>query len=166
MNNRVLEFITKRRSIRQFTGEPVKQEKLVTILQAAMAAPSADNSQPWHFLVVTEKEKMIALCQAHPYASFGVDTGAVIIPFGKKDDYRWFDQDMAAATENLLLAVANLGLGATWCGMKDAYQSAIRVLIGLPDELYAFALIPIGVPAEEKSARTQYDKSKIHWERY
>ncbi len=79
MYENVLEFITKRRSIRQFTGEPVEREKLETVLKAAMAAPSANNKRPWRFLVVTQKERIITLCKAHPYAGFGVDAGAVII---------------------------------------------------------------------------------------
>jgi nitroreductase len=184
MYENVLEFITKRRSIRQFTGEPIEQERLDALLKAAMAAPSANNKRPWHFVVVTEKEKIVTLCKAHPYAGFGVDAGAVIIPFGEKEGYKWFDQDMAAATENLLLAVANLGLGATWCGMDEAKQGSnlglgatwcgmdeakqgsIRSLIGLPNDQYAFALVPIGLPSEEKALRTQYDKERIHWERY
>lgn len=166
MYENVLEFITKRRSIRQFTGDPIERERLEALLKAAMAAPSANNKRPWHFVVVTEKEKIVALCKAHPYAGFGVDAGAVIIPFGEKKGYKWFDQDMAAATENLLLAVANLGLGATWCGMDKAKQGSICSLVGLPNDQYAFALIPIGVPSEEKALRTQYDKERIHWEHY
>ena len=57
---------------------------------------------------------------------------------------------MAAATQNLLLSAANLGLGATWCGMDDARQTAMRKIVNLPDRQYAFALIPIGVPSEGK----------------
>ena len=166
MASEVLGFITKRRSIRKFTGDPVPREALVTALQAAMAAPSANNAKPWEFIVVTDKEKTRDLCLAHPYADFGVDAGAVVIPFGRKQGYKWFEQDMAAATENLLLAVANLGLGATWCGMDEAKQGLIRPLVGLSDDLYAFALIPIGVPAEGKPPRTQCDESRIHWESY
>ncbi len=166
MCDEILAFITKRRSIRKFTGDPVPREALVTALKAAMAAPSANNVRPWEFVVVTDKAKIKELCLAHPYAHFGVDAGAVVIPFGKKEGYKWFEQDMAAATENLLLALANLGLGATWCGMDDAKQDLIRPLVGIPAELYAFALIPIGVPAEEKPPRTQYDEARVHWESY
>jgi len=107
-----------------------------------------------------------ALCAAHPHASFGVDAGAVILPFGRKEGYGWFDQDMAAATENLLIALANLGLGATWCGMRDAYQPAIRELVGLPEDQYVFALIPVGVPAEEKEQRLDYEEERVFWESY
>jgi len=164
MHDDVLQFITKRRSIRKFAGGAVERELLVTALKAAMAAPSARNSQPWSFLVLTEPEKVKAVCRAHPYASFGEEAGAVILPFGKKEGYSWFDQDMAAATENLLLALANLGLGATWCGMSEKLQADVRSVIALPDDLFFFALIPVGIPAEEKEPRTQHDETRVHWE--
>ena len=160
----VLQFITARRSIRAFTGEPVDRAKIEIALKAAMAAPSASNSKPWEFVVVTDREKVRAVCGAHPHAKFGVNAGAVVLPFGRKEGHQWFDQDMAAATENLLLALANLGLGATWCGMRDERQEAVRVLVGLPEDLYVFALIPVGVPAEEQPARTQYEPERVHWE--
>jgi nitroreductase len=166
MSEDVLQFITIRRSIRAFTGEPVDRAKLEIALKAAMAAPTARNSQPWQFIVVTDQAKVRAICEAHPYAKFGTDAGAVVLPFGKKEGYRWFDQDMGAATENLLVALANLGLGATWCGMTDEMQKTMSKLVGLPEDLYIFALIPIGVPAEEKPPRTQYQAERVHWEQY
>jgi len=162
----ILSVLTRRRSVRAFTGASVDVELLNTALKAAMAAPSANNVRPWQFVVVTEKARVEALCRVHPYAAFGANAGAVVLPFGKKTEHRWFDQDMAAATENLLVAVANLGLGATWCGMDDSYQQDIRALVGLPEGEYVFALIPVGVPAEEKPSRTQYEVSRVHWERY
>lgn len=162
----VLGFITKRRSVRAFTGDPVDRTSLDTALKAAMAAPTANNRKPWQFVVVTDRQATRALCAAHPYAQFGDRAGAVIIPFGDRANHRWFDQDMAAATENLLLALANLGLGATWCGVDDALQDAIRSRVGLPEAQRAFALIPVGVPEEEPHPRTQYATDRVHWERY
>jgi nitroreductase len=161
-----LKVIQRRRSVRKFTGTPVPREKIVAALEAAMAAPSARNLRPWSFLVATERPKIAALCQAHPYAGFGVDAGAVILPFGSKGNHKWFDQDMAAATENLLIAVADLGLGATWCGMDDERQAAIRALVDLPEDQFVFALIPVGVPAEVPAPRTQFEVSRVHWERF
>ncbi len=166
MRNDVLQFITKRRSIRKFTGGAVDRELLITALKAAMAAPSANNAQPWSFLVITEPENVKAICSGHPYASFGEEAGAVILPFGKKKGYGWFDQDMAAATENMLLALANLGLGATWCGLPEKLEADVRNVITLPEDLFFFALIPVGIPAEEKEPRTQYQESRVHWESY
>jgi len=164
--NDVLHAIQKRRSVRKFTGAPVPREKLLAALEAAMAAPSARNARPWSFLVVTERSSVIALCKAHPYAEFGTSAGAVVLPFGAKKNQRWFDQDMAAATENLLIAVAHLGLGATWCGMDDERQAVIRTLVGLPEDQFIFALIPVGVPAETPAPRTQFEASRVHWERF
>ena len=166
MHDDVLQFITKRRSIRKFTGGTVDRELLLTALKAAMAAPSANNSRPWSFLVITEPESVKAVCRVHPYASFGEQAGAVILPFGKKAGYDWFDQDMAAATENMLIALANLGLGATWCGMREEFQAAVRDIVPLPDELFFFALIPVGIPVEEKESRTQFEEARVHWEAY
>ena len=78
----------------------------------------------------------------HPYARFGVD--AVIIPFGKREGYKWFDQDMP---------VANLGLGGTWCRLIDDREASVHSLAGLPNAVFGFALIPIGIPAEGQPPR-------------
>ena len=166
MQRSIIDQIMTRRSIRRFSGHRVDPDRLRQALRAAMAAPSANNGKPWHFVVATEPETIRQLCSRHPYAGFGKDAGAIIIPFGRKTDAKWFDQDFAAATENLLLALAGLELGATWCGMDDAKQEAIRELVGLPEDQYVFALIPVGVPAEQKPPRTQYDETRVHWERY
>ncbi|MEE8592978.1 MAG: nitroreductase family protein, partial [Candidatus Bipolaricaulota bacterium] len=72
----------------------------------------------------------------------------------------------AAAAENLLIALANLGLGATWCGMPEKLQASVRNIVALPDELFFFALIPVGIPAEEKESRTQFEETRVHWESY
>lgn len=162
----VLNAIQKRRSVRKFTGAPVSREKILSALEAAMAAPSGRNLRPWSFLVVTERANIESVCRAHPHAGFGVDASAVVLPFGSKSASKWFDQDMAAATENLLIAVSGLELGATWCGMDEARQEVVRSLVGLPDDQFIFALIPIGVPAETPPARTQFEASRVHWERY
>jgi nitroreductase len=162
----VLQAIQRRRSVRRFTGAPVARDKLLAALEAAMAAPSARNARPWSFLVVTERASVVSLCKTHPYADFGTSAGAVVLPFGVKKNHPWFDQDMAAATENLLIAVAHLGLGATWCGMDDERQAAIRALVGLPEDQFVFALIPVGVPAAPPAPRTQFEASRVHWERF
>lgn len=164
--NEVLQSIQARRSVRAFTGAPVSRDQLTPALAAAMAAPSARNLKPWNFVVVTRRDAVTALCKLHPYAGFGANAGAVILPFGKKRDFKWFDQDMAAATENLLLALSSLGLGATWCGMDDERQAAVRALVGLPEDQYLFAFIPVGVPAERPAPRTQYEASRVHWETF
>ncbi|MCS7217126.1 MAG: nitroreductase family protein [Candidatus Bipolaricaulota bacterium] len=76
-----------------------------------------------------------------------------------------FFQDLVLV-ENLLLAAANLGLGATWCGMDEKRQEVLRPLLGIPEDYWIFAVIPVGVPAESPPPRTQYDPGKVHWERF
>ncbi len=162
----VLDFITRRRSIRKFTGEPVHPNDLVTLLKAGMSAPSSNNRRPWRFLVVTDPQKIRAICEAHPYARFGAEAGAVIIPFGIPDRRHYFFQDFGACVENILLAAAGLGLGATWCGMNRERQTLLRSIAGLPEKYWLFSVIPVGYPSEQKPPRTQYDESKIYWNHY
>ncbi len=165
MSNSVLEMIMQRRSVRSFTGEQVTRSQLATILKAAMAAPSAGNGQPWRFLVLTDTVKIQEICLAHPHASWGVKAGAVIVPYFEKQTKNYYImQDMGAATQNLLLAVAGLGLGATWCGMPEERQELVRPATGISEQYWIFAVIPVGVPAETPPPRTQYDDQKILWQ--
>ncbi len=112
-----------RRSIRSFTTEPVDPAQVELLLKAAMAAPSAANRKPWHFVVVTDAKVRQALAQAHPHAAMVAEAPLALVPCGEpslsipgRQDY-WI-QDLAAATENILLAATGLGLGSVWCGVR------------------------------------------------
>ncbi len=164
MSHPVLDLIMKRRSVRSFTGDCVSKDQLQTILKAAMAAPSARNEQPWNFYVATDPVKISAICRAHPHASWGEKAGAVIVPYFEKGTRNYYImQDLAAATQNLLLAAAGLDLGATWCGMPEERQEMVRPATSLGEKYWLFAVIPVGVPAEVPPPRTQYDEAKILW---
>jgi nitroreductase len=78
----------------------------------------------------------------------------------------WWEHDCAAAAENLLLAAANLGLGAVWCGIKEHQEEAVRKILGAPSRLGVLCIIPIGYPAESPLPNTKYRKNKVHWDRY
>jgi nitroreductase len=75
-------------------------------------------------------------------------------------------QDCSAATENLLIAAAGLGLGAAWCGVhpRQDREKGLRSLLGIPQRVVPFALIPIGWPAEEKRSSDRYDSSRVHYD--
>lgn len=160
-----LGFIYKRRSIRKFKPDKIPGELITQMLKAAMAAPSGKNKQPWEFIVVKDEATKIEMTKHHPHAQMAKDSPLVIVVVGKKDE-KWCIQDCAAATENLLIAAANLGLGAVWCGMDEVKQPPFKKLLNVPDEYWVFNLIPVGYPDEEKPARTQYREDKIHWERF
>jgi nitroreductase len=169
MNNDLIQTIFARRSIRQYTSEPVSEEQIQTLLEAAMAAPSASNRKPWQFIVVTDRGTLDALAEAHPHGKMLFDAPLCISVCGDLTEMeRYWVQDCSAATENLLLAAVALGLGAVWLGVypRDERVAAVRQILALPDQITPLNLISIGHPAEEKRPRTQFDGDRVHRERW
>ncbi len=167
MNERFVDTIFARRSIRAYTPEPVSEKNIQTLLKAAMAAPSASNRKPWQFIVVTEREMLDALAEAHAHGKMLFEAPLCISVCGDLTEMeRYWVQDCSAATENLLLAATALGLGAVWLGVypRDERVAAVRPVLGLPDHITPLNLVSIGHPAEEKEPRTQYDEARVHWE--
>lgn len=167
--NAVIEAIATRRSIRKFTEETVSKETIELLLSAAMNAPSACNQQIWYFIVVTDREKLEKLSQFHGGVHFVKNAPAAIIICGEPDaavlDYYWED-DCAAATQNLLLAAHSLGLGTTWTGINRQDEGAVdfyRQIIGLENQYIPYAMIPVGYPAEQRPANNKYDEKKVLW---
>lgn len=160
-----LDFIYKRRSVRKFKSDPVSDELLTELMKAAMAAPSGRNHQPWEFIIVKDEKKRIEITKFHKYAQMAKESPVVIAVLGKRDE-KWHIHDCAAATENILLAAANLGLGAVWCGMDEERQPDIRKLLSVPDDYWIFSLIPLGYPNEAPAPRTNYKPEKVHWEKF
>jgi nitroreductase len=160
-----LEIIYARRSIRAFKRDPLPPALIEELLRAAMAAPSAANRQPWRFLVVTDQKTRQRLADAHPNAQFAAQSPAVIFVFGEPVG-ELFDQDLAAATENLLVAAAGLGLGACWCGVTDERRPRLHAATGIPPELRIVTMVCVGYPAEQKEPRSQYDAAKVYYEQY
>jgi len=125
VNRLALNNIFARRSIRQYTDESVSEEQVKTLLEAAMAAPSASDRRPWHFIVVRERATLDALAERHPYAKMLFAAPLCIVPCADPAiSDAWWVQDCSAATENLLLAATALGLGAVWVGV---YPRTARV---------------------------------------
>jgi nitroreductase len=158
-----LATIFSRRSIRRYTDEPVSEASLQSLLEAGMAAPSASNRKPWHFVAVTDRETLCALAEAHPYGKMLVNAGAAIAVCGDPKISDWWVQDCSAATENILIAAVALDLGAVWLGShgNPERERAIRSVLGVPDSIGVLSLLSIGHPAEEKEARTQYDSRRV-----
>ena len=159
-----LDIIFSRRSIRRYTDEPISEQDLTSILQAGMAAPSASNRKPWHFCLITDRDKLEALADAHPYGKMLADAAAAIAVCGDPSISEWWGQDCSAATENILVAVAGLGLGGVWlgCHNRPEREQAVRDVLGIPEQIGVLSLLSIGHPAEEKEARTQYDPARVH----
>ena len=161
----LIQSIFSRRSIRKYADQPVGEVDIQTLLEAAMAAPSASNRKPWHFIVVDEREALEQLAEAHPYGKMLFHAPLCIAVCGDASvSAHYWVQDCAAATENLLLAAAALGLGAVWLGVypNDDRIAFVRRILDIPAPVYPLNLISIGHPAERKEPRTQYDRVRVH----
>jgi nitroreductase len=161
----VLDFICRRRSVRRFQKKAVPEETLTLLMKAAMAAPSGNNAQPWEFVIVLDSKIKEDLSRVHTWVYMAAEAPAAIVVMGDKGSEWWAD-DCAAATENLLLAAANLGLGTVWCGIKENDAKTVRKILGAPDRLEVLCIIAIGYPAESPSPHTKYRKDKVHWDRF
>lgn len=163
----MLDSIKRRRSIRKYTTQEVGDGQIRQLLEAAMAAPSGSNLQPWRFVVVRRPDLKAALAQTHPHAHMAAGSSVVIVVCGDKNvgPKHWVE-DTSAATQNLLLQASDMGLGAVWVGCypDDDRQNHVRRVLNIPDSLGVLCIIPIGYPAESLPARTQYDQSKVHYE--
>ena len=170
MEEIVLDNILARTSIRSYQDRPVEQDKIEKMLRAGMAAPSAVDKRPWHFVVVTDKQLLNGLAEANPNAGMAARAPLAIVVCGDKTkaltrvpDY-WV-QDVAAATENILLAAQGMGLGAVWTGTfpnEGRVQGVTRVL-NLPEHIIPFCTIVIGYPEKYQAPKDKWDEGNISY---
>lgn len=167
----VLEAITARASIRRYTPQPVGEDQLHTLLNAGFCAPSADNVRPWQFIAVRERAQLRRLAQAGPY-TYMLDEAPLALAVCGDTRYQPEEtlllEDCAAATQNILLAVHGLGLGAVWCGITphSPMMDNCRRLLALPAWLRPIALLSIGHPAEQRARPPRYEADKVHYEQW
>ena len=160
--------ILRRRSSRKYTNEPISEEQIHHLLEAAMSAPSARNQRPWEFLVITEPGKLEQAGEVSPYAHMAKTAPLAILVCGDlrhepQQDGFWA-QDCAAAVENLLIEAVELGLGAVWLGIYPIQERVayLQGVFGLPEPVVPFALIPVGYPAETRPAPSRHDAARVH----
>lgn len=167
----MLESIYSRRSCREFTGRPVTDGQITSVIRAGMQAPSAKNEQPWEFLVVQSEAGRRKLAECSPYGESCRKALAVIVALADLNrispESPWWVQDMSACVENMLLEIVNQGLGGVWLGMypREERVKGIRIALGLPENLVPFAAVPVGYPAKEQIPADRFDPSRIRWER-
>ena len=159
--------IFSRRSVRKYLPKPVTRDLIESILKAGMNAPSAGDEQPWHFVIIDKHDLLQKISEVHPYAKMLKDAPAAILVCGDLGVLKFKDlwvQDCSAASENMLLAAHDLGLGAVWIGVYPAENliREVRSILNIPQHIVPFSIIGMGYPAEEKTGRLRYDKSKVH----
>ncbi|AEV29510.1 nitroreductase [Sphaerochaeta pleomorpha str. Grapes] len=168
-----MEAINTRRSIRTYTDQEIESDKIEKLLRAGMQAPSSGNQQSWEFLVIQDKESLDILSLMSPYSRLAAKASLVIIPLNNDDRLKFaenWQQDLSAATENILLEAVALGLGTVWLGVAPNEEKIgyIANCFELPANLKPFALIAIGYPAKgsENKFVDRYDKTRVHYEKY
>jgi nitroreductase len=167
-----LEAIHTRRSVRTFTDEQVSDDKVEVLLRAAMAAPSANNRQPWRFVVVRDRDTLTRLSEATTYAgplgraSVGIVIVADTTILNLANDI-WVI-DCALAGENLMLAACSEGLGSVWLASwpYQEYVAAIGEILGLPESAVAVGMFAIGVPASPGPVVDRFHPEWVHQERW
>lgn len=167
----VLEAIKKRRSVRGYRPDPVPEDTLKEILEAARLAPSASNRQPWHFVVVTDAQRRQDLARASRNQAFVGQAPVVIAAVALEPDQTMmcgverYAVDLAIAVDHITLAAVEKGLGTCWIGAFD--QEETRRILGVPAQYKIVALLPLGYPADDPRPKSRKDLEEIvSWEKF
>ena len=168
-----IENIMTRTSIRQYKDQSVEQEKIDIMLKAAMAAPTAVNLQPWHFIVIDDAKTIGLLAGQQPtnaplmIAVCG-DTNKTTMPDGKGKLPDFWIQDVSAATENLLLAAHALGLGAVWTAVYPIMERTAEVanVLNCPQNIIPLAVVRIGYPDESPEPKDKFKEENISYNKF
>ena len=166
--------IMTRTSIRQYTEEPVSKADIETMLRAGMAAPTAVNRQPWHFVVINSKEKLAELAGDNPRGGMLKKAPLAIVVCGNMDKALpgqgrgFWVQDCSAATENILLAANAIGLGAVWTGLYPDENRAgvVAKVLKLPETYIPLCTIVIGHPAEQPTPKDKWKPENISYNEF
>ena len=165
--------ILQRRSIRRYQSRSLEPDAIEALLTAAMAAPSACAKDPWRFVVVENRSTLERLAGGLSHGKFLAQAAVGIVVCGDLEaahdrQLSYLLQDCSAAIENLLLAAHLLGLGACWLGVhpRAARMEHIRSVLAIPVAILPISCISIGYAAQSKEARSRYDASRVHHERW
>jgi nitroreductase len=166
-----LEVIRTRRSIRKFTSKTIEDETVNKLLEAAMYAPSARDTQSWHFIVINKKEFLHHIPKVHPHANMVYEAPLAILVCGDLSIEHITEYNAincAAATENLLLAAHDLGLGGVWLGVYPRLErmEPLVKLFELPENIIPITLVALGYPNETYSTPQRFKKSRIHFNKW
>jgi nitroreductase len=164
----VAEAIKTRRSIRRYKHTAVEDQKITECLEAARWAPSANNSQPWQFIVVKDREVKRKLAGIHRYGRFMAESPIVVVFLtDPKGDPIFYHGDAALAVQNFMLVAHSLGLGTCWMGVIDTeFEQPVKNLLGVPEGLVVLCTLSVGYPDELAGSSRRPLKEMVHWERY
>jgi nitroreductase len=161
-----IEAIKKRRSIREYQDRLIPKEALEQIIDAARFAATARDIQPWEFVVITDKEVLKKIAAFAENGRFLAGAQACIAVFCSETKY--YLEDGCAATENMLIAATDLGIGSCWvAGDKKPYCAQVNQLLKAPEGLRLVSLISLGYPKSNGALNLKEKRGLeelLHWE--
>lgn len=161
----VTEAIKYRYSVRYYKTQPVEEEKITTLLEAARLAPSASNRQEWRFIVVREESARKKLAEAAYNQRFVGEAPVIIVCCAETDGHimacghQSFPIDVAIAIDHITLAAVELGLGACWIGAFNAQK--VRDILGIPKHIEVVELLSLGYPADSPRKKSRLSLEEI-----
>jgi len=161
-----IEALKGRRSVRVYEDKPVPKEIIEEIIDTARLAPTANNIQPWEFIVITDAGTRRSIAELTDWGKFIAQSGACVAVYAKA--VKHYLEDGSAAIENILVAAHAFGLGTCWvAGYGKDYGEPVRKMLGVPEGYNLVGLISLGYPAEQPAAKEKRDLSDVlHWEKY
>lgn len=162
--------ILTRRSIRKYLDKEIPNGEINNLLKSAMYAPSAMNSQAWHFVVINQKEKLEEIFTIIPQEMLKSTKAAILIcgDFNLEKNIDYIQQNCSAATQNLMLCAHGLGLGSCWIGVYPVKEIILGLqdLFKLPEHVVPISLVSLGYPAENPIAEDRFKTEKVHFNQW
>lgn len=180
------EAIYSRRSVREYTTNPVDEQTIRQLIDAAVQAPSAVNEQPWAFWVVRERSVLLQISKeakahmlrtppagvaSHHLRDFERDPdfdilyhAPVLIVISSVSDNQWTIENCSLAAENLMLAARASGLGSCWIGFAQSWLGTRdgKAILEIPESYVPVAPIIVGHPKSDPPAVAR-KTPPIHW---
>ena len=174
MDMELMDLLLRRRSVRNYTGDPVPWEKLEAILEAGLSSASGRNRKPWELVVVSNREMLEKLSHCRTGAARMLEkAGCAILVFADPEKTDVWTEDCSIVMSNMHLMAASLGLGSCWIQGRlrfaengESTEDFCRRLLGVPEEYALEAILSVGIPAAvpEPHKPEELEKDKIHWE--
>lgn len=163
----VLDVIKERRSVRRYKQDPIPEDVLHRVLEAARHSPSGKNLQPWKFILVNDSSLKQRIAKASVGQYFMVQAPLIVVACGFPDacysrmgNYmKSWPVDVAIALEHLILQAREEGLGTCWIGAFE--ERDVKSILGIPDDVRVLALTPLGFPDEVPSKRGRKNLEEI-----
>ena len=161
-----LDAIRARCSVREFADKPVPKELIEKIADCGRVAPTARKEEPWEFIAVTRRDALQAIADITDHGKFIKQAACAIAVFCR--DTKYYLEDGCAATENMLIAAASLGIGSCWvAGDKKPYCGRIAEFLKVPAGYKLVSILAFGYPAGRQAAAMKRPlKELLHWDTF